>query len=263
MAATTAWTSTTCRGCSLLLRNVIVLIISCPIRNMAFSITNILLPSPRPATMTLTMCRILFHYFVRNWSSLSFLKYESLRLYHPPFFKTQSEPGFFDHEYVLLSLPPLSRQRPWQRAVFACFVMITVIRRSDFLECGPASSSMNFISSSGMSLHPSPTATTTAWNRHPTSCGSNTFLASYCFIIFIDLSSSLLLVTRPPSFILSIVPFSNRNPLAGSIPFKSTSISSDVLRFRYELSTGQCPPSYGFTICNGDTMVLVVHSILD
>ena len=78
-------------------------------------------------------------------------------------------------------------------------IQITVIRRSDFLESGPASSLalMNLIISSGMLLpHPSPTATTTACNGHSTSFGSNTFFASYWFIIFIDLSSSsLLLVT--------------------------------------------------------------------
>ena len=117
--------------------------------------------------------------------------------------------------------------------------MITVIRRSDFLESGPVSSLMNLIISSGMSLHPSPTATTTAWNGHPTSLWEQHFLASYWFIIFIDLSSSLLLVTRP-SFILFIVPLSNRNPLAASI-HSSLFDLCDALRFRYEISTGQCP----------------------
>jgi len=180
----------------------------------------------------------LFHYFVRNWSSLSFLKYESLRLYQPLFLKPQSEPGFFDHEYALLSLPPLSRQRSWQRAVFACFVMITVIRRSDFLESGPASSLMNLIISSSMSLHPSPTTTTTAWNGHPTSCGSNTFLPRIGSSFSSTCPRLFYLSPVPPSFCSSSL--SNRNPLAGSIPSSHFDLS-DALRFRYELSTGQCP----------------------
>ena len=108
-----------------------------------------------------------------------------------------------------------------------------------------------WISSSplGMSLpHPSPTSTMTAWTDTRQAVG-----ATFCLIILVHHFHRLVLISftlssvPPSSFILFIVPLSNRDSLAGSIPQVASIfpiLSGLDMNFRQV---------HGFTICNGDT----------
>ena len=100
---------------------------------------NMLLPSSSCETTTLTTCRILLHY--DNIDSFWFpIFWQNLVKFPQLWISSSSSSSFrqasfrirlFRSQICSSSLPPLARQRPWQRHVF-CFTMITLVHRSDF-----------------------------------------------------------------------------------------------------------------------------------